>query len=164
MVEPLQEPQAEIQLAEATTRSVGGVRKQDAIPSTQEVSNLAVHMYLTAIDPFKQEDLNGFVYYLREILKFRIVDINPERLIITVECESLKTLDKLWYDYHTGHLNEIAQEFLAAKETLKELALTEVKLKTTILEKEYSACRDYFLRYSGEFRSLYLQVCFLVCC
>ena len=155
MVAALQEPQAEIQVAESTTRSLGGARKQGAISSTPEVLNLAVHMYLKAIDPFKQEDLNGFVYYLREILKFRIVDINPESLIITVECESPKTLDKLWYDYRTGHLNEIAQEFLATKETLKELALTEVKLKTSILEKEYSACRYLLLRYSGEFRSLY---------
>ena len=157
-----QEPQAEIQLQTAATgSSVSGEGNQGALPSAQEVFNLAAHKYLMAIDPFKPEDLNGFVYYLREILKLRIVDTKPESLMITVECESVEILDKLWDDYCTGHLNEMAQEFLVTKEILKELALTEVKLTATVLE-EYKACVNDFLQQSGEFKNLlYLQTgCF----
>ena len=135
---------------------------------TQEVLNLAASKYLNTINPSKPEDLNGFVHYLREIRGLLLVDTKSGSLIITVECESLEILDKLWNDCRTGHLNEMAQEFLATEEILEELALTEVKLKTTIVEKKYRACRDYFLYYSGEFRSLFsscfpvlLLVCFL---
>ena len=150
-----QEPQLQAEV-EATGGSVSGVSNQGN-PSTQEVLNLAAHKYLKMINPSKPEDLNGLVLYLEKVRKVLIVDTKSGSLIITVECESLEILDTLWDDYCTGHLNEMAQEFLATKEILEELALTEVKLKTTILEEEYRTCRDYFLRYSGEFKSLHLN-------
>ncbi|XP_078355783.1 uncharacterized protein LOC144640548 [Oculina patagonica] len=158
-----QEPQAEIQLqAEATGGSVGGVSYQGFLPSSQEVLNLAAFKYLKTIDPSKPEELNGFVHYLREIRELLIVDTKSGSLIITVECSSLEMLDKLWDDYCTGYLNEMAQRFLVTEEILKELGLIEVKLTTTILEKDYRACREYFSQYPGLFKSLlYLNIrCF----
>ncbi|KAL9958884.1 hypothetical protein ACROYT_G035956 [Oculina patagonica] len=146
-----QEPQAEIQLqAEATGGSVGGVSYQGFLPSSQEVLNLAAFKYLKTIDPSKPEELNGFVHYLREIRELLIVDTKSGSLIITVECSSLEMLDKLWDDYCTGYLNEMAQRFLVTEEILKELGLIEVKLTTTILEKDYRACREYFSQYPGK--------------
>ncbi len=145
-----QEPQAEIQLqVEATGGSLGGVSNQGALPSSQEVLNLAAFKYLKTLDPSKPEDLNGFVHYLREIRELLIVNTNSGSLIITVECSSLEILDKLWDDYCTGFLNEMAQKFLVTEELLKELGLIEVKLSTTILEEEHRACREYFLQYPG---------------
>ncbi len=144
------EPQAGIQLqAEATGGSLGGVSNQGALPSTQEVLNLAAVKYLKTIDPSKPEDLNGLVYYLERVRNVLIVDTKSGSLIITVECCSLEILDRLWEDYCTGFLNKMAQRFLVTDELLKELGLTEVKLKTTILEEEYRACREHFLQYSG---------------
>ncbi|KAL9959123.1 hypothetical protein ACROYT_G036209 [Oculina patagonica] len=143
-----QEPQAEIQLqAAATGGPLGGVSYQGALPSSQQVLDLAAFKYLKTIDPSKPEDLNGFVHFLREIRELLIVDTNSGSLIITVECSSLEILDKLWDDYCTGYLNEMAQTFLVTEELLKELGLVEVKLSTTILEEEYRACREYFLKY-----------------
>ncbi|KAL9959127.1 hypothetical protein ACROYT_G036215 [Oculina patagonica] len=143
-----QEPQAEIQLqAEATGGSLGGASYLGALPSSQQVLNLAAIKYLKTIDPSKPEDLNGFVHYLEKVRKVLIVDTNSGSLIITVECSSLEILDKLWVEYCTGHLNEMAQTFLVTGELLKELGLVEVKLSTTILEEEYRACREYFLKY-----------------
>ena len=156
-----QEPQAEIQLqAEVMGGSEGGITNQGTLPSSQEVLNLAAFKYLKTVDPSKPDDLNGFVHYLREIRKLLILDTKPGSLIITMECGSLEILDELWDDYCTGHLNEIAQEFLVTEDILKELGLTEVKLATTILEEEYRACREYFLKRSGEFMSLlYSHIC-----
>ncbi|KAL9959132.1 hypothetical protein ACROYT_G036220 [Oculina patagonica] len=142
------EPQAVIQLqAAATGGPLGGVSYQGALPSSQQVLDLAAFKYLKTIDPSKPEDLNGFVHFLREIRELLIVDTNSGSLIITVECSSLEILDKLWDDYCTGYLNEMAQTFLVTEELLKELGLVEVKLSTTILEEEYRACREYFLKY-----------------
>ena len=145
-----QEPQAEMQpQAAATGGSVSGVSNQSALPSTQEVLNLAAFKYLKTIDPSKPEDLNGFVFYMEKVRNVLIVNNTPGSLIITVECSSLEILDELWDDYCTGHLNEMAQKFLVTEDILKELGLSEVKLTTTILEEEYRACRQYFLQYSG---------------
>ena len=159
MVTASQEPQEEIHLqTEATGSSLVGVSSQSALSSSQEVLSLAVVKHLKTVDPSKPEDVNGFVQYLlRETQKLFIVETKPRSLIITVECESLAILDKLWNDYRTGHLNEMAQEFLVTKEILDELALTEVKLKTTILEDEYRACREL---YSGEFWGLFYKFVF----
>ena len=82
------------------------------------------------------------------------VDAQSGSLIVTVECSSLEILEGLWNDYCAGRLNEMAQKFLVTEDVLKKFGLTEVKLTTTILEKEYRACRGYFLQCSGKFRIL----------
>ena len=120
-----------------------------SFPTEQEVLNLAASKYLQTIDPSKPEDLNGFVYYLKEVRKVLILDTQSGSLIITVECSSLEILDELWDDYCTGYLNEMAQTFLVTEDLLKVLGLIEVKLTTTILEEEYRACREYFLQHPG---------------
>jgi len=124
-------------------------RKADtSFPTAQQVLNLAASKYLKTIDPSKPEDLNGFVCYLEKVRKTLIVDTHSGSLIITVECRSMEMLDELWSDYCTGFLNEMAQIFLVTEEVLNELGLIEVKLTTTILEEEYSACREKLLQHS----------------
>ena len=80
-----------------------------------------------------------------------IVDVKTGSLIITVECSSLQILDELWIDYKTGHLNEMAQKYLVTEDVLKAFGLTELKLKTTIVEEEYRACREVFLTSLGKY-------------
>lgn len=130
-----------------------GIRN-GAPPSTQEILNLVAFKYLQTIDPSKPEDLNGFVYYMEKVRNVLIVDARTGSLILTVKCPSLETLEELWNDYFTGHLNEMAQKFLVTADILKELGLTEVKLTTTILDEEYRACREYFVQRLGEVMGL----------
>ncbi len=105
--------------------------------------------YLNEIDPSTPEEFNDFLKYMKETREVLILNVQPDSLIITVECGSLEILEGLWNDYITGHLNEMAQKYLITEEILKELGLTEVKLTTTILEEEYRACREYFMRYQS---------------
>ena len=131
-------------------------RRAEAVggtPTKQEVLNLAASKYLQTIDPS-----NGFVYYLENTRKVRIVDTRSGSLIITVECSSLEILEGLWEDYCTGYFNEMAQKYLVTDDILKELGLTEVKLATTILAEEYRACREHLLQYSGEFKGLLIII------
>lgn len=102
-----------------------------------------------AVDPSKPEELNGYLQYLKDVRQVLFVDAQTGSLIITVECNSLEILEGLWDDYSTGHLNEIAQKFLVTDNILKEFGLTQVKLTTTILMKEYKACREQLLLQSG---------------
>jgi len=121
------------------------------VPSAQEVLNVIAFECFQTVDPSKQEELNGYVKYLKEVRKVLLIDAQPGSLIITVECRTLQILDELWQDYCTGHLNEMAQQFLVSEDILKAFGITMVKLTTTIVEEEYRACREYFLRFQGRY-------------
>ena len=145
---PSSQPQV-VTTSESREENVG----DEAPRSTQEVLNMIASKYLQKLDPSTPEDFNGFIRYMQKVREAIIVDVTTGSLIITVECSSLQILDKLWIDYTTGRLDEMAQKFLVTEDVLKAFGLTELKLKTTIVEEEYRACREVFLtslgRYSG---------------
>ena len=82
------------------------------------------------------------VEYLRLKLGVDVQDSRQGSLVITVSCNSLQVLEGLWEDYRSGHLSEVIQETLVTTEVLKELGLSELKLKTIISEEEYKACKE----------------------
>ena len=123
------------------------------LPTGQDVLNLAKQKYLQ-----KTEASNGFVRYLKYERKVVIVDVQPGSLIITVECSSSQILEELWKDYLTGYVNKMAHTFLATKEVLDELGLTEVKFTTTIPRKEYETGRKKFLDKSSKCHYFYKYV------
>ena len=129
------------------------------VPSAQEVMNSIAHKYFRVVDPSNPEELNGFVRFLSDVRKVLILDAQSGSLIVTVLCSSLKVLDALWYDYCTGHLNDMAQKYLVTKDVLKEFDLTELKLTTTIQGEEYIAARKFFLQGSGEHIQSVSQSC-----
>ena len=123
----------------------------EALRSTQEVLDMIASKYFQKLDPSTPEDFSGFIEYMEKVRKVIIADVKTGSLIITVECSSLQILDELWIDYKTGHLNEMAQKYLVTEDVLKAFGLTELKLKTTIVEKEYRACREVFLTSLGKY-------------
>lgn len=110
-----------------------------------EVLNTIATKYLQKVDPSSPEEFNDFIQYLERVRGVLIADVNTGSLIITTECSSLAILDELWKAYCTGYLNEMAQ-FLVTLDVLTRFGLTEVKLITTIVEEEYEACREVFLK------------------
>lgn len=120
------------------------------LPDAEGVLNFIALKVFQVVDPSKPEELNGFLKYLKDVRRVLFKDAQKGSLIVTVECSFLKILEELWEDYCSGHLNEMAQKYLVTEEILKEFGLTEVKLATTILEDEYTACREYFLQSAGE--------------
>ena len=86
--------------------------------------------------------------YLKTKLGVVVQGFRQGSLIITVSCSSLEVLEALWKDYRRGHLNEVVQDTLVTAEVLKELNLSEVKLKTIISEDEYKLCKDLFIHKS----------------
>ena len=132
-----------------------------ALPATQEVLNFIALKYLKEIDPSKPEEFNGFLHYCKKVRKVLIVDVQPGSLILTALCSSLEILDSLWYDYCTGHLNDMAQKYLVTEDVLKEFDLTELKLTTTIQMEEYIAARKFFLQGSGEHIQSVSESCLL---
>ena len=125
-----------------TTASLSGNVGNGDIPS-QQILNLIALKYLNNLNPSTPEDFNVFVRYMKKVRKVILVGYKPGSLIITVECGSLKILEELWQDYCTGNLGRVVQECLVTEDILKELGLSEIKLITTIDEKDYRDCQKY---------------------
>ena len=89
------------------------------------------------------DEHNNFLAYMQK-MRVIITGVRVGSLLITVKCDSLEILEELWQDYSSGHLGEVVQRCFVTEEILMELNLTELKLKTTILEKEYEACKVHF--------------------
>ena len=126
---------------------------------SQGVMNFIARKYFQTVDTTKPEERNEFLRFLTDVRKVLVLDAQPGSLILTVLCSSLEILDALWYDYCTGHLNDMAQKYLVTKEVLKEFGLTELKLTTTIQGEEYMAARKLFLQGSGEYTENVLESC-----
>ena len=125
-----------------TTVSLSG-NVGNGIPSPQQILSLIASKYLNNLNPSTPEDFNSFMLYMKQMREVIVVDCKPGSLIITVECGSLKILEELWQDYCTGHLGRVVQECLVTEDILKELGLSEIKLITTIDEKDYKDCQKY---------------------
>ena len=115
------------------------------ISSDEDILKLITSEYLSNLNPSSPEDLHEFIEYMELVRKVILCDIKTGSLIITAECSSLEILDELWKAHYTGTLNKIAQS-LVTEDVLKTFGLTEVKLITTIVEEEYEACREVFLK------------------
>ena len=125
-----------------TTASLSENVGNGDIPS-QQILNLIASKYVNNLNPSTPEEFNGFIRYMKEVREVILVDSKLGSLIITVECGSLKILEELWQDYCTGNLGRVVQECLVTEDILKELGLSEIKLITTIDEKDYKDCQKY---------------------
>ena len=101
-----------------------------------------------------KKPLEILLEYLKTKLGVVVQGFRQGSLIITVSCSSLEVLEALWKDYRRGHLSEVVQDTLVTDEVLKELNLSEVKLKTIISEDEYMLCKDLFIHKSGNYKEL----------
>ena len=88
------------------------------VPNSPEVLNAIASRYLQSVRPSNSEGFNDFKQYITEIDKELIVDVQQGSLIITMRCSSLQTLEQLWQDYRSGHLNEMAQKCLVTNAIL----------------------------------------------
>ncbi|XP_068676566.1 D-inositol 3-phosphate glycosyltransferase-like isoform X2 [Montipora foliosa] len=113
----------------------------ESIQSTQAVLNRIVDKYLQHVCPSNVEQFIYFVVYLEKVRKELVLDpIKPGSLTPTVEVGSQEILEKLWKDYHEGHLNDMTQKFPEIRKLLEEFRLIYFKLTTFIAEEEYKAC------------------------
>ena len=90
------------------------------------------------------EECRKFVEYAKE-MRLIITGVSVGQ-VITVQCESLQSLEKLWTDNSSGRLSEMVQNCFVTEKILKEHNLTELKLKTTMDREEYNARKVYFQR------------------
>ena len=112
------------------------------IPTKEELFCLIIANYLQKTPPSCKAEHDDFMAYAKK-MRLIITGVSIGSLLITVKCDSLQILERLWEDYSCGRLGEVVQRCFVTEEILTELGLAEVKLKTTISEEEYEACKKY---------------------
>ena len=113
------------------------------IPTEGEVLRLIAVNYMLTTPPTCEKDRDKFLAYMEKIGGI-ITGVGTGSLLITVRCDSLQILERLWEDYSSGHLGDVVQRCFVTEVILAELSLVELKLKATISKEEYKACRMYF--------------------
>lgn len=119
--------------------------------SSENLIALIGSRYVNTINPSSRNEFHDLLQYLEDIRKVVVVNCHLGSLVLTVECNSLEILDKLWEDYRSGHLGKVVQKCLVSDDILNILGPTEVKVTTSINEEEYKACRQHFLNYQGKY-------------
>ncbi|XP_068739431.1 uncharacterized protein [Montipora capricornis] len=105
----------------------------------------------------KRKGVRALTDFINKAYEVSLIAVNVGSLEITVDCPTLKSLEHLWNDYVSGHLNKVAERYLVTAEMKKKVGLETINLKTTIDEENYLACKKYLTKMPGEARSALLS-------
>ena len=97
--------------------------------------------------------MSGLIEYIKKTHNVALESVGLGSLEITFRCTSLESLESLWSDYQSGHLNDIAERYLVTDDIKKKLDLESIRLKTIIEEKNYRICKWILMEKSCEFES-----------
>ena len=104
--------------------------------------------------------VSALIEHIHDTYKLALRSVGIGSLEITFRCPSLESLESLWSDYQSGHLNDIAERYLVTDDIKKKLNLENVRLKTIIEEENYLICMRVLMEKSCEFgSSLYAIDC-----
>ena len=122
---------------------------------TQATTFVESHNY----SKVKATGVRALLEFLETIYRVSRQALNVGSLIISLNCKTLKSLDQLWNDRLSGHLNKVAERYLVTDEMKKKLNLRTINLKTTIEEENYLNCRKVLMECSGEYQCLFFLYC-----
>ena len=130
-----------------------------SIPTEGELLRWIASNYLERTPPKCKADHDDFLTYM-EKMRIIITGVAIGSLLISVKCDSLEILERLWEDYSSGHLGEVVQRCFVTEEILTEFSLAELNLQTAIAEEEYIACKMYFEKDPVQGNSFFQEKCF----
>ena len=120
-------------------------RIQDLSDSQQEkVDELVkqqIQAYVTYHDLSTPKGVSALIGHIKKAYQVAIEAVGLGCLEIAVQCPSLESLENLWSEYCSGHLNEVAERLLVTDDLKRKLGLEAVRIKTTIEEENYLACK-----------------------
>ena len=108
----------------------------------QVMTEMARHFIDTRATEVPIQDLpKRLCHHLEDVYDLIVRRTVEGSLRITVECRTLEILEHLWGNYRSGNLNAVAEECLLTDDIKRGFHVESVKLKTTILEEDYLACK-----------------------
>ena len=105
----------------------------------------------------KLKGLGALAEFITETYKVFFKRAYVGSLIIILNCQTIESLELLWNDTLSGHLDKVAERYLVTSEMKQRLNLEKVKLKATIEEENYLNCRKFLTGCSGEYKCIFGQ-------
>ena len=99
------------------------------------------------------EGVSGLIEYIKKTHNVALESVGLGSLEVKFRCTSLESLESLWSDHQSGHLNDIAERYLVTDNIKKKLNLESIRLKTIIEEENYRICKRILMEKSCEFES-----------
>ena len=106
-----------------------------------EILQLHVQLYTKNHKLSSPNGVRAFVQHITRAYNLAVESVEMGSLIITVKCPTLESLERLWSDYQSGCLDDIAEMFLLTTDIKSKLDLDIVRFKITIEEENYLACK-----------------------
>ena len=97
--------------------------------------------------------MSALIEHIQDAYNLALKSVGVGSLEITFQCTSLESLECLWSDYQSGHLNDIAERYLGTDDIKKKLNLENIRLETIIEEENYLICKRVLMEKSCEFGS-----------
>ena len=94
------------------------------------------------------EGVSGLIEYIKGTHNMALQSVGIGSLEITFRCPSLESLESLWSDYQSGHLNDVAVRYLVTDEIKKKLNLESIGLETIVEEENYLICKEILMEKS----------------
>ena len=104
-----------------------------------------IQMYFQYRTISTSEGVSGLIEYIKKTHNLALESVGLGSLEITFRCTYLESLESLWSDYQSGHLNDIAERYLVTDDIKKKLNLESIRLQTTIEEENYRICKRWIL-------------------
>ena len=104
-----------------------------------EILQLHVQLYTENHKLSSPNGVRAFVQHITRAYNLAVESVEMGSLIITVKCPTLESLERLWSDYQSGCLDDIAEMFLLTTDIKSKLDLDIVRFKITIEEENYLA-------------------------
>ena len=97
-----------------------------------EILQLHVQLYTENHKLSSPNGVRAFVQHITRAYNLAVESVEMGSLIITVKCPTLESLERLWSDYQSGCLDDIAEIFLLTTDIKSKLDLDIVRFKITI--------------------------------
>ena len=117
----------------------------------REILERQIQLYIRFWDISTTEGVSGLIEHIHQTYNLALKSVGLGCLEISLQCPSLESLERLWSDYQSGHLNDVAERYLVTDDIRKKLNLKNVRLKTTIQDENYRICKKILMEKSCEF-------------
>ena len=115
---------------------------------------LLLELDLLDLTEQSQGEATSFFQCLQKSYNLLVTKFGLGCLEVTVECVNLEGLERLWNDYQSGYLDDLAERCLVTDKLKKKLNVETVQLKTSIAEESYMRCKKALLEKSRECHKL----------
>ena len=140
-------------VSEITTKHTFQELNDEQSKIVRETLERQIQVYIRFCNISTTEGVSGLIEHIHRTYNLALNSVGLGCLEISLQCPSLESLERLWSDYQSGHLNDVAERYLVTDDIKKKLNLKNVRLTTTIEDENYRICKKILMEKLCKFGS-----------